>query len=67
MAHARSLSKLADQEKQIELAHKIVSEGMNVRILEKLISDDTFEKKVKIKRSCLVILNNFFFLDKMKL
>lgn len=50
MAHARSLSKLADSSKQIELANKIVSEGMNVRLLEKLINENPFEKKVKIKR-----------------
>lgn len=64
MAHARSLSKLADQEKQIELAHKIVSEGMNVRILEKLISGNTFEKKVKIKRT---IQQNPFYIEYEKL
>ena len=58
MAHARSLSKLADPEKQIELAKKIVNEGMNVRTLEKIVNGEEFEKKVKMKRN--IVSNPFY-------
>jgi ParB family chromosome partitioning protein len=47
MGHARVLSKLQDSTKVIELAHKIVDEGLSVRDLEKLTQEDTFERKVK--------------------
>lgn len=38
MSHARSLSKLDDQEKMVNIAHKIVKENLNVRDIEKLLS-----------------------------
>jgi len=47
MGHARVLSKLQDSNKVIDLAHKIVDEGLSVRDLEKLTQEDTFERKVK--------------------
>ncbi len=50
MAHARSLSKLSDQNLQIEIANKIVKDGMSVRELEKIVNNENYEKKVKIKR-----------------
>ena len=47
MAHARTLSKIEDQEKIKELAHKIINENMNVRGLEEETKKDIFPKKVK--------------------
>lgn len=51
MAHARNLSKLEDTDMQIELAKKIVDEGMSVRELERIVSEGTLPKKRVIKRS----------------
>lgn len=51
MAHARSLSKLSDPNLQIEIAEKIIKDGMSVRELEKIVNNDNYEKKVKIKRT----------------
>ncbi len=50
MAHARSLSKLSDQDLQLSIAERIVKEGMSVRALEKIVNSEDIEKKVKIKR-----------------
>ena len=47
MAHARTLSKIEDQEKIKELAHKIINENMNVRGLEEETKKDIFPKKIK--------------------
>ena len=44
MSHARSLSKLDDEDKILELSQKIEKEGLNVRDLEKILS-----KKEEIK------------------
>ena len=38
MSHARVLSKLDDEEKIINLASKVIREGLNVRELEKMVS-----------------------------
>ena len=46
MAHARSLSKLSDQNLQIEIANKIVKDGMSVRELEKIVNNENYEKTV---------------------
>jgi len=46
MSHARSLSKLDDEEKIIFLAEKIEKEGLNVRDLEKLLSGKAPAKKI---------------------
>jgi len=51
MAHARSLSKLSDQDLQIAIAEKIVKDGMSVRELEKIVNNEDYERKVKIKRA----------------
>ena len=45
MSHARSLSKLEDEEKIINLAERIEKEGLNVRDIEKILS-----KKISIKK-----------------
>ena len=50
MAHARNLSKLSDPDMQIELANKIVKEGMNVRELERIINNGELPKRRVIKR-----------------
>ncbi|HOP65620.1 MAG TPA: ParB/RepB/Spo0J family partition protein [Bacilli bacterium] len=50
MAHARNLSKLQDSNLQIELAKKVLKDGMSVRELEKIVNSENLEKKVKIKR-----------------
>ena len=47
MSHARSLSKLDDEEKIISLAEKIEKEGLNVRDIENLLSKKDVVKKRK--------------------
>lgn len=49
MGHARVLSKLNDASQIDSLAKRIVSEGLSVRALEKVV-DNSFERRVKIKR-----------------
>ncbi len=51
MSHARSLSKLDDEEKIINLASRIEKEGLNVRDIEKILSGKQTEKKSKEKTS----------------
>ncbi len=55
MSHARTLSKITDEVKVIELAHKIINENLNVRDLEKISIDNQLPKRVKISRNS----NNF--------
>lgn len=50
MGHARSLSKLSGEEEIFEMAKRIVNEGMSVRTLEDIISNNDYEKKVPIKK-----------------
>lgn len=50
MGHARVLSKLEDKEKILEMAHKIVNEGMAVREVEASTGGEEFARKVKITR-----------------
>lgn len=61
MGHARVLSKLQDPNKIIDLAHKIVDEGLSVRDLEKLTQQDTYERKVKQKKT--VKTNEYLYLE----
>ncbi|MBQ4583745.1 MAG: ParB/RepB/Spo0J family partition protein [Bacilli bacterium] len=49
MGHARALSKVADEEKVIELANKIVNEGLSVREIEKILTNQDMPKRNKIK------------------
>lgn len=57
-SHARLISKLESEEKIIELASKIVSEGMNVRDLEKLLSEDQeLVKRKPVKKSTTTYTN----------
>ena len=49
MSHARCLSKLEDEERIINLASRIEKEGLNVRELEKILSN----KKMNIKMESL--------------
>lgn len=51
MSHARVLSKITDDAKVIELAHKIINEGLNVREVEKLTNTTELPKRIKINRS----------------
>ncbi|MBQ6323326.1 MAG: ParB/RepB/Spo0J family partition protein [Bacilli bacterium] len=44
MGHARVLSKLENPEEQLQLAYKIISEGMSVRGIEELTSNPTIIK-----------------------
>lgn len=46
MSHARSLSKLEDEDKIIDLAYKIVEDGLNVHDVEKMLSPKASKKKV---------------------
>ena len=50
MGHARMLSKLEDDNKIIELANKVVNEGLTVRDIERITSSSDMEKKNKIVR-----------------
>lgn len=50
MGHARCLSKLSGEEEIFEMANRIVSEGISVRSLEDIISNNGYEKKVPIKK-----------------
>ncbi len=50
LAHARTISKLDNADTQIEIAKKIVSEGMSVRKLESLVNDNPYERKNKVMR-----------------
>lgn len=45
MGHARTLSKLENEEKIMELANKIVNEDLTVRDIENIESKDKFRKK----------------------
>lgn len=47
MSHARSLSKLEDEEKIISLANRIEKEGLNVRDIESILSKKVVPKKIK--------------------
>ena len=49
MGHARALSKVADEDKVIELANKIVNEGLSVREIEKILTNQELPKRNKIK------------------
>ncbi len=51
MAHAKILSKIGDDEYAVRLADKIVSEGISIRSLEKIVSDEKVPKKHKINRT----------------
>ena len=48
MGHARILSKLEDENKIIELDNKIIDEGLTVRNIKRIASNEDVEKKVKI-------------------
>lgn len=50
MGHARVLSKLENDDKIVEMAYQVVENKLPVRELEKITSDNSFEKKVKIER-----------------
>lgn len=50
MGHARMLSKLEDENKIIELANRVVNEGLTVRDIEKITSSEEVAKKNKIVR-----------------
>lgn len=50
MGHARVLSKLSNEEEIKKFANEIVEKKLPVRDIEKMTSDASVEKKVKIKR-----------------
>ena len=50
MSHARVLSKLDDDEKIINLAKRIVKEGLNVREVERLASSEPKKNIIKIEK-----------------
>lgn len=47
MSHARTLSKLEDKEKIVDLANKIVTENLNVRQIEETTKEEEYTKKEK--------------------
>lgn len=50
MGHARALSKLEDKEQILQMAHEITENKLPVRAVEEKLTEDEFEKKVKIRR-----------------
>ena len=60
MSHARSLSKLDDQDKMIKIAKKIVKENLNVRDIEKLLSSKPSALKAKAKEEKYRIYEDAF-------
>jgi len=50
MTHARALSKIKDEEKVIELADRIVNEGLTSAAIEEMTQDKTIEKRNKLER-----------------
>ena len=53
MGHARVLSKLTDEERINELANLIIEDGLSVRDIEKLVSDNNAGKK-KVKKPVVI-------------
>ena len=51
MGHARELSKFSDNDKIVEYAKKIVSDGLSVRDVEKITQNTDIKKKNPINRS----------------
>lgn len=51
MGHARVLSKIEDDEKIKELANKVLSDGLSVRELEELTSDESIKRKNVVVRT----------------
>lgn len=60
MSHARSLSKITDDQKVIELAHKIVDESLNVRDIENITNKVELPKRVKINRNNVNMKYNIY-------
>ena len=60
MGHARCLSKLSDTDKIVELANKVVKQELSVRDLEKIISENNFEKVHKINKKELPMHYSIF-------
>lgn len=50
MGHARALSKLEDKNKIIDLANRVVKEGLSVRSLENIINEEAIPKRTKQDR-----------------
>lgn len=50
MGHARALSKIEEKTKMEELARKVVKEGLSVRALEQLITEQEIPKRIKQDR-----------------
>ena len=50
MGHARALSKLEDKNKIIDLANRVVKEGLSVRSLENIINEEGIPKRTKQDR-----------------
>ena len=50
MGHARALSKIEEKGKMEELANRVVKEGLSVRALEQLISEEQIPKRIKQDR-----------------
>ena len=50
MTHARILSKMSDHDKIIELANKVINDGISVRELEEIAKNKDIGKIVKVER-----------------
>lgn len=65
MGHARTLSKISDEDKVIELAKKAVKENLSVRDIEELARDDQIEKRNKVNRSISKINPKFAMFERV--
>lgn len=50
MGHARTLSKIENEQEVISLANRIINENLSVRDIEEITSGDHYEKKQKVVR-----------------
>jgi len=65
MGHARVLSKLENDDKIVEMAYQVVENKLPVRELEKITSNEEFEKKVKIERHPKEKNNDFIYAEEL--
>lgn len=63
MGHAKILSKLEDTEQIINLAKKIVNEGINVRKLESLLNSPAFKRQIPIRKTKKEQNNSYAFIQ----
>lgn len=63
MGHARVISKLESEEEMLALAKRILSDNLPVREVEKISTDPTITKKVKVERHVKSATSEFKYLE----